>query len=153
MIVLHGDLLDTKADYICHQVNCQGKMGSGVAAQIRNKWPEVYTAYNNTCIFAKRLSDYELLGLINIIPIDDGQHVINMYAQDKYGYDGAQYTSYDAFWKCLQKIKQMVPKHSSIAFPMNIGCGLGGANWNIIKTMIAEALDDNYNVLIYLKEN
>ena len=30
--VIDGDLFNTKAKYICHQVNCKGKMGSGVAA-------------------------------------------------------------------------------------------------------------------------
>ena len=40
-----GNLLDTNCQYICHQVNCQGKMNSGVAKIIRDKWPEVYTQY------------------------------------------------------------------------------------------------------------
>ena len=43
--VIDGDLLNTQAKYICHQVNCKGRMGSGVAKQIRAKYPEVYTAY------------------------------------------------------------------------------------------------------------
>ena len=37
-----GNLLDSDCDYICHQVNCQGVMGSGIAKQIRERWPEVY---------------------------------------------------------------------------------------------------------------
>lgn len=34
-------------DYLifCHQVNCKRKMGSGLARQIRNKYPEVYSEY------------------------------------------------------------------------------------------------------------
>ena len=32
-------------DVICHQVNCQGKMASGIAKQIRNTYPQVYDAY------------------------------------------------------------------------------------------------------------
>ena len=42
-----GNLLDSNCDYICHQVNCQGVMNSGVAKQIREKWPEVYESYVN----------------------------------------------------------------------------------------------------------
>lgn len=30
---------------ICHQVNCQGVMGAGLAKQIRIRWPEVYVDY------------------------------------------------------------------------------------------------------------
>mgnify|MGYP002509055859 FL=1 len=40
-----GSLFDTNCDYICHQVNCRGKMNSGVAKAIREKWPIVYDKY------------------------------------------------------------------------------------------------------------
>ena len=42
-----GNLLESDMDYICHQVNCQGRMASGIAKSIREKWPEVYEAYMN----------------------------------------------------------------------------------------------------------
>ena len=29
-----GNLLESDCDYICHQVNCQGKMNSGIAKSI-----------------------------------------------------------------------------------------------------------------------
>ena len=44
-----GNLLDSNCDYICHQVNCQGVMGSGIARQIRERWPEVYKDYYDHC--------------------------------------------------------------------------------------------------------
>ena len=72
-----------------------------------------------------------------------------MYAQDSYGYDGRRYTSYDAFWSCLGAIRDSVPKGSKIGFPFKIGCGLGGANWEVIRTMIEEALGNDYEVYIY----
>lgn len=40
-----GNLLDAPVDYICHQVNCQGRMASGIAKRIRERWPVVYDAY------------------------------------------------------------------------------------------------------------
>ena len=72
-----------------------------------------------------------------------------MFAQEYYGYDRNQYTSYDAFWKCLNKIKNTVPKGSKIAFPSKIGCCRGGANWKVILTMISEVLESEYNVEIW----
>ena len=46
MVTFHnGNILDSGADYICHQVNCQGAMNSGVAKAIRTKWPEAYNEY------------------------------------------------------------------------------------------------------------
>ena len=43
--IIDGDLFQTHAKYICHQVNCQARMGSGVAKQVRAKYPEVYNAW------------------------------------------------------------------------------------------------------------
>ena len=40
-----GDVLASGCNYICHQVNCRGKMASGIAGQIRGKWPVVYNKY------------------------------------------------------------------------------------------------------------
>lgn len=145
---IKGDLLEADLDYYCHQVNCQGKMESGIAKSIREKWPVVYVETFN---YAKRfisISDY-LLGLINIVEVEKDKNVINMFAQEYYGYDGRRYTSYDAFWSCLGEIKTNIPKGSKIGFPKGIGCGLGGANWQVIETMICEMLDDDYKVYIY----
>lgn len=150
-----GDLLKSNCDYICHQVNCQGKMNSGIAKQIREKWPVVYDNY--IMKYFNSLPEI-LLGDIQIVNInttgadEKAQQVINMFAQQHYGYDGRRYTSYDAFWNCLNLIKQSVPTDKKIGFPYNIGCGLGGANWNVILTMIDTVLAD-YTVEIYVLED
>ena len=143
------DLLNSDCEYICHQVNCRGVMGSGVAKQIKEKWPEVYEAYSIWHSYhVNREGEKGLLGEIQIVPIGENA-IINMFSQENFGRDGERYTSYDAFWRCLEKIKYSIPKYSSIAFPYKIGCGLGGANWEIIETMIRLALKDDYDVYIY----
>ena len=160
MITYHsGNILDSGADIICHQVNCQGAMNSGVAKAIRQKWPKVYTEYHS---LAKNLSPEEfcdedlswtyMLGHIQsvLIPKDRGfQIIINMFAQNGYGYDGRRYTSYDAFWSCLGEIKNSVAPGTTIALPYNIGCVRGGANWSVILKMIEEVLGEDYNVEIW----
>ena len=149
-----GNLLESDCDYICHQVNCQGRMGSGIAKQIREKWPVVYTSYMDWYNYHhSHGKEQNLHGEAQFIPVADNKTVINIFAQLFYGYDGRRYTSYDAFWSCLGKIKDQIPKGSKIGFPYKIGCGLGGANWAVIKTMIEEALSYEYDVYIYeLKE-
>lgn len=38
-----GDLLkQDKVDIICHQTNCKGVMGAGIAFQIKRAYPEVF---------------------------------------------------------------------------------------------------------------
>ena len=140
---IKGDITWSKADYICHQVNCQGKMNSGVAKAIRERWPKVYDFYLRENI---NKSWEHMLGHIQEVPVNETQSVINMFAQNYYGYDGRRYTSYDAFWTCLGEIRAQVPKGKTIAFPRYIGCARGGANWNVIYTMICEALDEDYNI-------
>ena len=46
---VQGDITKSDCDIICHQVNCQGVMNSGVAKAIREKWPEVYDNYKRWC--------------------------------------------------------------------------------------------------------
>lgn len=162
MVTFHnGNILDSGADIICHQVNCQGAMNSGVAKAIRNKWPKVYTEYKAKCDYEEATVNdlygrYEspidwsecLLGDIQVVLVDENKAVINMFAQQYYGYDQKRYTSYDAFWYCLGRIKRIINPEKTIAFPARIGCVRGGANWNVILTMIEEVLGD-YNVEIW----
>lgn len=141
-----GNLLDSNCDYICHQVNCQGVMGSGIAKQIRERWPVVFSSYRAYC--DRHMRD-ELLGEIWGVRVSDDQWVVNMFAQDNFGYDGRRFTSYDAFATCLTKMRDRLPKDKTIGFPKNIGCGLGGGNWKIISTLIEEILGEEYEVYIY----
>lgn len=161
-----GNLLDADVNYICHQVNCQGRMGSGIAKQIRERWPIVYENYMAEFKEMKGkiiqlcgqwesqidVSDI-LLGRLQQVKVNCTQTVINMFSQQYYGYDGKRYTSYDAFWDCLNGIKHSIPKGSKIGFPWGIGCGLGGANWEVIITMIEEVLRDDFDVYIYILED
>ena len=159
MVTYHsGNILDSGADLICHQVNCQGAMNSGVAKAIRQKWPQVYTEYRNAArdLSSEEFCDEELswmhmLGHIQTVFLADKETmgVINMFAQAGYGYDGRRYTSYDAFWSCLGEIKKYIKPGMRIAFPARIGCVRGGANWNVIFAMIEEVLGDDYNVEIW----
>jgi O-acetyl-ADP-ribose deacetylase (regulator of RNase III) len=143
-----GNLLDSDCDYICHQVNCQGVMGSGVARQIRERWPRVYESYRHFVEYHNRQGE-GLLGKILISNISNPTRVINMFSQDTYGYDGNRYTSYDAFANCLREIDLHVASSCSIGFPKNIGCGLGGGNWAVISALIEEILGHTHDVYIY----
>lgn len=156
-----GNLLNSDCDYICHQVNCQGKMNSGIAKSIRERWPQVYHNYfSKWCqnMYAE-FPNSALLGQIQIVSLWDDfdtaekhQSIVNMFSQESYGYDGLRYTSYDAFWTCLNQIKRIVPKGSKIGFPYKIGCCRGGGNWDLIYWMINYILGEDYNIEIWALE-
>lgn len=78
-----------------------------------------------------------------------------MFAQDKYGYDGRQYTNYGAFRSCLIQlrvfadvVRSQMGKEPQIAFPYHIGCDRGGGDWNIVRRVIEEELG-SCNVTLY----
>jgi len=137
-----GDVLTSNAQIIAHQVNCQGVMGSGVALQVKNKWPEVFKIYEAKCnsYYGTPLN---LLGTTQIVQIEKDKGIANMFGQLGFGTEKRQ-TNYEAFYTALEDLKkQMINyKLNSVAFPVKIGSDRGGANWNIIKCMIEEVLFD-----------
>ena len=150
-----GDLVTGDFPVFCHQVNCRGKMGSGIAGQIRQKYPEVFTSYEKVTASSPMKT---LLGSNDYVETNDDRVCISMFAQMNYGYDHKKYTSYDAFWECLNGLKYYLnnvqEKYKTVAFPYKIGCGLGGADWDIIEKMIDKFSEGiSQEVIIVRKEN
>lgn len=131
------DIFKSGADVICHQVNCQGVMGSGIAKQVRDKYPKVYKAYKKVCT-----SDERLLGRTQIIPINESQSIANLFAQDNFGYDKQCYTDYSALINCLKQIYAFCP-NKTIAIPYLMSCARGGGDWNIVYEIIEEIFGDS----------
>ena len=135
--IIEGNLFETKADIICHQCNCQGVMGSGVAAEVKRRYPEVFKAYRK---------DYEegklVLGYVNFAQASTGQILANLCGQEKYGYDGKQYTHYDKLQECFNNVvtyaKANFVKKPVIAFPYLMSCHRGGGDWNVVSKMIED---------------
>lgn len=148
---IKGDITNSDCDYICHQVNCQGKMNSGVAKAIRTKWPRVYEEY---CEMHKQFREQNQspLKMTLISDISKNQKVANMFAQEFYGYNGQRYTDYEAFYQCLCGVRNSAGPQDTFAFPYKIGCVRGGANWKIIRTMIEEVFKDRQVYFYYLNE-
>lgn len=133
--IIDGDLLESGADIICHQVNLKGKMNSGVAKQIREKYPEVFEEY---------FKDYKYytLGDTQFVRTLDGKLIANMFAQENYGYDGKQYTDLNALRECLENVAWCCSSDTRVAMPYKIGCARGGANWNEVYAIIEDVFKD-----------
>lgn len=156
-----GNLLDAPQKVIAHQVNCQGKMESGVAKAIRDKYPKVYEDYLTVCgaIFPKGLC-----GMTQTIIIDSERVVVNLFGQKYYGYDGKRYTSYAYLTKALDYLFKTIYRSNTIgsdeiesklysdnafAIPYKMGCDRGGVDWNIVESIL-EDLSDHYGVDVYI---
>lgn len=134
------DIFKSGADVICHQVNCQGVMGSGIAKQVREKYPWVYGTYKEAC--SSDVPHSDLLGWALCVYINEKQIIANIFAQDKYGYEGKCYTDYNALKDGLENVKEWYPK-KTIAIPYLIGCHRGGGDWNVVHKMIEEVFADS----------
>ena len=133
------DIFESGADIICHQVNCQGVMGSGIAKQVRQRYPWVYAHYKYLC---NEETPDELLGVIEEVYINEIQMIINIFGQKDFGYDGKCYTDYDKLKSALETIKTY-HNNKSIAIPYLMGCHRGGGDWNIVYKMIEEVFGDS----------
>ena len=133
------DIFESGADIICHQVNCQGVMGSGVAKQVREKFPKNYEGY---CLMCKEMKPSELLGLVYCCKVRDKFVITNLFAQENFGYDGKCYTDYNALLKGLQTIANR-HKKETIAIPYLMGCHRGGGDWNVVYKMIEDVFGNS----------
>lgn len=87
----NGSIFDSKADILCHQVNCQGAFGYGIAGQVKKLFPEVEKTYKRITkqwIEKEHGDTSRLLGRVSAQPVEkDGRWFLigNLYGQNDYG--------------------------------------------------------------------
>ena len=145
IIYKEGNLLDAQTDVIAHQVNCKGVMGSGVAKQIKEKWPNVFKQYD----YHVRMLDHNVLGDCQLVQIKENKFVANLFGQRYYGRENLRYTSYDGIYDALVKLQVYMNTRDckSIAIPYKMSSDRGGADWNVILAMI-ESVFKNTDITI-----
>ena len=138
IIYKDGNLLDAQTTVIGHQVNCQGVMGSGVAKQIKEKWPGVFSHYQTRC--RDLISP---LGEAQLVKINDSQYIANVFGQFNYGTSGERYTSYDALDIAFHRLKYKMVENNltSIAIPYKMSSDRGGADWDVVLALLKSAFD------------
>lgn len=134
---VRGDLFAYDAKVRCHQVNCKGVMGAGLAKQVKEKYPEAYEQYKALC----DQFGSSLLGHTQFVICHDGTVIANLFAQDGYGTDAVQ-TVMGALDDCLSQVANFCFRiDAKPAFPKLMGCGLAGGNWDDVSKLIAQYFD------------
>lgn len=151
-----GDLIDLALkghfDVIAHGCNCQCNMGAGIAPQMVKAF-SVNQYYLEQPIYKgdiKKLGTIEwktkIVPWLSKEPRKDARTlaIVNAYTQFNYGKnhkDGdAKPVDYEAITLCMRKINHIF-KYKHIGLP-KIGAGLAGGDWNRIKRIIQEELDE-----------
>ena len=135
MKIMNQDILKVKQGIICHQVNCKGKVGAGIALKIRKKWPEAYNDYMRAYA-----SDYLQLGNVVFSTVVRELVIAHCCGQFNYGRNGL-YTNYEALRKCLEKVRDFSEKNLlQVYIPHKMSCSLAGGDWEIVSRIISETI-------------
>ena len=142
MNTIDGNLLDQTRGILCHQVNCKGVMGAGIAKAIRDKYPKVFTDYRHAYAQGQLQLGNTVFSVINSELV-----VANLCGQYDYGRSKYKvYTRYDAVEEALVKVAQyqLLTTASGIALPVYIprgmGCTLAGGEWDKMEALIEAIL-------------
>lgn len=131
--------------FLTHCCNSMGRMGSGFAKDLRERYPGAYLAYDE----AHRTHG---LKTGQIVPYEapDGRVIFNMIGQREYGYDGKRYVSYDGLTEGFEALDTLAGElQMDKLFMPVLGCDLAGGKWSIVSAII-EAHSHNYQPVVYL---
>lgn len=153
MIVFINDsnLLEVTSGIIMHGCNSQGVMGSGVAKQLRAKYPDVYLDYLNHLQDCKVVygTGKASLGTVAFTNVSKDLVIASAITQEFYGKDGKLYVSYDTLNRSARSVLWVASsKNMPVHIPYMLGAGLGGGDLCLIKSIIEDA-SDFFNVTVY----
>lgn len=144
--MVNGNLLLADVDAIVNTVNTIGVMGKGLALQYKLAWPDNFKAYVRACQLGEvtpgRMFVYSLEGMFN------PRFIVN-FPTKRHWRDASRLEDIETGLLALvDEIQQReIP---SIAIP-SLGCGCGGLDWNVVRSLIEQAFDDlpKIEVLLY----
>ena len=162
-----GDLiklaLEGEFDVIAHGCNCFCTMGAGIAPKMAQAFgcdrfmlegPSYRGDMNKlgSIDAQKRSIDIFTPGSLTTLPRTKTITVVNAYTQYGFGKNHPGVYSnpidYEALTLCMRKMNHIF-KGQHIGVPQ-IGCGLAGGDWNIVKNIIqTELIDCNVTIVIF----
>ena len=142
-----GNILKADVEALVNTVNCVGFMGKGIALQFKKAYPENFDAYHKACAAGEvqpgRMFVFDLHSMLN------PKYVVNFPTKR----DWRANSRYDDVESGLKALVAEVRRRGirSIAVPP-LGCGLGGLDWNKVRSMIERAFAPLPDVRVLLFE-
>src|SRR5947209_1314771 len=139
-----GDSFDATAQVLVNPVNCKGHMGKGLALAFKQRYPLMFTSYQQECRDGKlRIGQPTLYKastpwILNFPTKDHWRDDSKVeYLEEGLQYFVAHYNALDI---------------KSIAFP-KLGAGLGKLPWSVVGPLMVKYLSQvDIDVCIYLAE-
>ncbi|MGL5402417.1 MAG: macro domain-containing protein [Acinetobacter sp.] len=141
---VNGDFFDYDADIRINTVNCVGVMGAGVALLFKKKYPEMFKQYKKDC-------DNKIISPGNPTVWEEGDmfdkktYIINFPTKIHWRND----SEYSYVEDGLKWLSEYLSKHknNTVTLPA-LGCGHGGLDWNIVKSLIEKYLANSENEIL-----
>jgi O-acetyl-ADP-ribose deacetylase (regulator of RNase III) len=143
----HGDMLAVSRGILVHGCNARGRMGKGIAAQIKKQFPAAFEVYED----AYRTQGLKL-GTITHAEITRDLHIVNAVTQGNWHHPDPTFllADYDAIERAFRLVREMAhAKSLPVHFPL-IGCGLAHGDWNEVAPRIERALGPDIEKLLWL---
>lgn len=134
--IINGNIFDAGADILVNPVNLVGVMGKGLALEFKKRFPDNYSAYKKWCRNKPKIGEYLIFG-------DRGKLIFNFPTKIHWK-DPSNIEYIEKSAKTLVAWCKKYGNKKKIAIP-KVGCGLGGLDWNIVKSKLIEmfgALND-----------
>lgn len=166
----NGSVLTHKVDIVAHQVNCQGKMNSGLAANLRRRYKNLLSEYRAYCVQYNKSES--LLGTALIIegekyssPGKKGSKklIANLFGQFTESREGERTTDYTSLKNAMIHLRILCENTAfstrdgvwTVGMPYKIGCGYGGGDWSIVEKIIHDVFDESavINLIIFKMED
>lgn len=142
--VVNGDLFDVPADIRVNAVNCVGVMGAGIALTFKQRYPEMFRAYQKAC--ETRELD---IGRLHVWKAHSAW-IINFPTKRHW----RNQSTYTDIAKGLVALHDYLAKQGDVLVTIPaLGCGKGGLTWESVSEMIKRALQDLHAEIMLFEPN
>lgn len=141
-----GDLLESGADCLVNATNTRGVMGAGIAAQFRERWPEMFGQY-------RELAEIDSLYTASVhvwwnpAHLPDPQWaqrleprwIVNLHTKTDWRQPSRYLYVVGGLIDLRLRLLEDLVECRTIAIPA-LGCGLGGLDWKVAEVLIRDIL-------------
>jgi len=141
--IIKKDVTTVTKGIVAHGCNAVSVMGAGVALAIARKWPKVFEQYK-VYLSTYGKDFHKALGNTHLVILDDNLWVVNCITQVYTGFDkaGNPPASLDAIERSLRETIIHCNTLKLDLYTPQIGCGLGGLDWETEVKPLYESLED-----------
>lgn len=138
MISFHkGNIFDAQVEAYVNTVNTVGVMGKGVALECKTRYPEVFQIYKTECNNKR----FNIGDILTVRAYKDNNPIFILNFPTKQHWKNPSKLEWISM--TLPNLKKTIERYTikSIAIPP-LGCGNGGLDWNMVKPLIINTLQD-----------